>query len=216
MLLPESRAAHARPRSTVGRVELFKRSIRRPTLLVLLLLYFIISMAFSGFEATFALYSERRFGFTSATIGYVFALIGLVLALVQGVLVGRVVPVVGEVRLIPAALAVIALGLAMVPIASSVPTLLVACATLALGMGFNGPSLSSMVSRLSSADDQGAVLGLAQSLASLGRVVGPAWGGLLFDRLGPRTPYFTAASIMTLAFVVALVTLSRIRRKKVW
>jgi predicted MFS family arabinose efflux permease len=180
----------------------------------LLVLYFIISMAFSGFEATFALYSERRFGFTSANIGYVFAFVGSVLALVQGVLVGRVVPVVGEARLIPAAVAVIAVGLALVPVAPTVPMLLAACGTLALGMGFNGPSLSSMVSRLSSADDQGAVLGLAQSLASLGRVVGPAWGGFLFDRFGPRTPYFSAATIMTVAFLVALVSLSRAERQK--
>ena len=54
-------------------------------------------------------------------------------------------------------------------------------ALLAVGMGFNSPSLSSMVSRLTDPDDQGGMLGLASSLASLGRVVGPAWGGFLFD-----------------------------------
>jgi DHA1 family tetracycline resistance protein-like MFS transporter len=209
MFLPESRAASVRRAVTIGRLELFKRSIARPTLLVLLVLYFVISMAFSGFEATFALYSERRFGFTTATIGYMFAFIGSVLALVQGVLVGRVVPIVGEARLIPAAVAMIALGLALVPLASTIPLLLGACGVLTLGMGFNGPSLSSMVSRLSSVHDQGAVLGLAQSLASLGRVVGPAWGGFLFDQFGPRMPYFSAAGIMTVAFLVALVSLLR-------
>ena len=52
------------------------------------------------------------------------------------------------------------------------------------------------------------MLGLAQSLASLGRIVGPAWGGFLFDRFGMTVPYLSAAAIMTLAFLVALVTLS--------
>ncbi len=33
--------------------------------LLLLALYFLVTFAFSGFEATFALFSERRFGFTS-------------------------------------------------------------------------------------------------------------------------------------------------------
>jgi predicted MFS family arabinose efflux permease len=208
-LLPESRPAHAGSRRTASRFELLRRSLGQPVLFVLLVLYFVISMAFSGFEATFALFGERRFGFTSATIGYVFAFVGAVLALVQGVLVGRVVPIVGEGRLIPAAVGVISIGLLLVPLAPSVPTLLLACGTLALGMGFNGPSLSSMVSRLSPAGDQGAILGLAQSLASLGRVVGPAWGGYLFDQFGPPTPYFSAAGIMALAFVVALASLSR-------
>ena len=51
-------------------------------------------------------------------------------------------------------------------------------------MGFNSPSLSSMVSRLADPNDQGGILGLASSLASLGRVVGPAWGGYLYDAYG--------------------------------
>ena len=58
---------------------------------MLLSLYFIVTLAFSGFETTFALFSEAKFGFTTSTIGFVFAFIGVVLATVQGVLVGRVV-----------------------------------------------------------------------------------------------------------------------------
>lgn len=207
-LLPESRD-HTQSAVPRGRLELFKRSFTRPRLLLLLMLYFIISMAFSSFEATFALFSERRFGFTSANIGYVFTFVGMTLALVQGVLVGRVVRVVGEHRVIPAAIAVLALGLALVPMAQSIPMLLVACGALALGMGFNSPSLSSMISRMSDRHEQGGVLGLAQSLASLGRIVGPAWGGFLFDRFGMTVPYLSAAAIMMVAFTVALASLSR-------
>ena len=84
-----------------------------------------------------------------------------------------------------------------------VPTLLAALGMLALGMGFNSPSMSSMISRLTDADDQGGILGLASSLASLGRVVGPAWGGFLYDRYGMRTPYVSAAALMFVAFAVA-------------
>lgn len=207
-LLPESRSTSGM-RRTAGRLDMFRRSFGRPKLLLLLLLYFIISMAFSSFEATFALFSERRFGFTAANIGYVFAFVGTVLAVVQGVLVGRAVRAVGEHRLVPLAVAVIAVGLGLVPLAQSVPMLLAACGALALGMGFNSPALSSMVSRMSDPDDQGGVLGLAQSLASLGRIVGPAWGGFLFDRFGPTMPYLSAATIMSVAFVVALASLSR-------
>jgi multidrug resistance protein len=207
-LLPESR--HGRVHAQIlGRWDIFRRTFSRPKLLLLLLLFFILSMAFSGFEATFALFSERRFGFSSANIGYVFALIGIILAIVQGVLVGRVVGMVGEQRLIPAAVACIAIGLALVPMSGSVPALLGACAVLAVGMGFNNPALTSMVSRLSDPNDQGGILGLAQSLASLGRIVGPAWGGFLFDRFGMTVPYLSAASIMSIAFIVSLVSLSR-------
>jgi predicted MFS family arabinose efflux permease len=50
---------------------------------------------------------------------------------------------------------------------------------------------------------------LAQSLGSLGRIVGPAWGGFLFDLFGPSMPYLSAATLMTVAFLVALASLSR-------
>ena len=40
-------------------------------------LYFLVTLAFSGFEATFALFSEAKFGFTASTIGFVFAFIGV-------------------------------------------------------------------------------------------------------------------------------------------
>ncbi len=206
LLLPESRIAN--PEHTgVSRLEAFRRAITHPKLALLLALYFLVTFAFSGFEATFALFSERRFGFTGATIGLVFTFIGTILALVQGVVVGRVVKRVGEAQLIPVAIFLIAIGIGLVPFAFSVPVLLLAVGVLALGMGFNSPAMSSMVSRLSDANDQGGILGLASSLASLGRVVGPAWGGFLFDHFGMTVPYLSAAAMMLVAFGVSFVGL---------
>lgn len=205
-LLPESRRASASSR-TLGRLEAFKHAMQQPTLLLMLSLYFLVTMAFSAFEATFALFSEARFGYTAASIGFLFAFIGLILSLIQGVLVGRVVKRIGERRLIPIAIFLIASSIGMIPFVWNVPTLLVALGFLAVGMGFNNPSLSSLVSKLSHEDDQGGVLGLASSIASLGRVVGPAWGGYLYDAYGMATPYFSAAAVMFIAFTVSAVGL---------
>ncbi len=60
---------------------------------------------------------------------------------------------------------------------------------------------------LSDPNDQGGILGLASSLASLGRVVGPAWGGFLFDHFGMTVPYLSAAAMMLIAFGVSFVGL---------
>ncbi|HYE87686.1 MAG TPA: MFS transporter [Vicinamibacterales bacterium] len=201
-LLPESRVADAGRRS-MGRIEAFRHALTQPTLLLLLGLFFLVTLAFSSFEATFAIFSEAKFGFTASTIGFVFAFIGVVLAIVQGVLVGRVVKLFGERRLIPIAIGSIALGIGLVPFAWNVPTLLVALGVLAIGMGFNNPSITAMVSKLADADDQGGTLGLAQSLASLGRVVGPAWGGYMYDAYGMTTPYVSAAALMLLACAIS-------------
>jgi DHA1 family tetracycline resistance protein-like MFS transporter len=209
-LLPESRTA-GNATKTLGRLDAFRHAMARPTLLLLLSLYFIVTLAFSGFETTFALFSEARFGFTTATIGFVFAFIGVVLATVQGALVGRTVKLVGERRLIPMAILAIAIGIGLIPFVWSIPTLLGALAVLAVGMGFNNPSLTSMVSKLADPDDQGGILGLASSIASLGRVVGPAWGGYLYDSYGMTTPYMSAAGLMMIAFLVSFIGLRNVR-----
>ena len=202
-LLPESRVVSALTRS-LGRMEAFRHAMTQPTLLLILALYFIVTMAFSAFEATFALFTEARFGFTAASIGFLFAFIGAIIALIQGVFIGRVVKRVGERRVIPVAILGIAISIGMLTVVWSVPTLLAALGLLAMGMGFNNPSLSSMVSKLSHEDDQGGNLGLASSLASLGRVVGPAWGGYLYDAYGMTTPYLSAAGVMLVAFAVSM------------
>ena len=204
VLLPESRVASESTKG-LGRMEAFRHALTKPALVICLAVYFLVTMAFSWFEATFALFSEATFGYTAATIGFVFTFIGIVLSVVQGVLVGKVVKRIGERRLIPMAICSIAIGIGLLPFAWNVATLLGALGVLALGMGFNSPALSSMVSRLSSADDQGGILGLASSVASLGRVVGPAFGGFLYDSYGSRTPYLSAAILMAITAMVAFI-----------
>jgi len=198
--LPESlpagrRRAAARP----GRVEAFRRALTRPGLPLVLLVSFMVMTAFAAFESMFALFAQARFGYGPTTIGYLFAWVGVVLAVVQGVLVGRVVPLVGEHRLVPAAILLMALALAGHGLAPSVPALLAAMGLLALGMGFNSPSMLSVVSRLADPADQGGTLGISQSLASLARIVGPLWGGFVFDRFGPSMPLYTASALMLAA-----------------
>jgi DHA1 family tetracycline resistance protein-like MFS transporter len=207
-LLPESRHGE-RTRVSLGRLDLLQRARRHPGLVPLLLVFFIVSTAFSGFEATFALFASHRYGLNAETIGFVFAFIGVILATVNGVLVGKVVPWLGERRVVPMAIALIAVGLFLVAIAQGIPSLLLALGILAFGMGFNNPALTSAISRMSDASEQGGMLGLAQSLAALGRIVGPSWGGLLFDRAGMTIPFFSAATIMTVGLVLALVGVSR-------
>jgi multidrug resistance protein len=209
VLLPESRRA-GQTFVHRSRLEALRAAVTRPFLPLVLMIYFIVVTAFSSFEATFALFSERQFAFTASTIGYVFAFVGLVLSIVQGALVGRAARAVGERRLVPMAILIIALGLATVAASRSVPFLVAGCGLLAVGMGFNSPSMVSLISRLSDRDEQGGVLGVSQSLASLARVIGPVWGGFLFDRFGIRSPFVWASMFMMVAFAISVAGLRQL------
>lgn len=214
-ILPESRArgtGAARPK--VSRVQALTAAVTRPGLPQLLLIFFLVTAAFSSFEATFALFGERQFGFTPRNIGYVFAFVGVVLSIVQGGLVGRMAKRFGEQRLVPFAILALAAGLALMPSAVTIPGLLVACTILSVGQGFNTPSVSSLISRISSADDQGGILGVSQSVSSLARILGPFIGGAVFDRFGPKAPFLGASGVMVVAFLVASASVARMQLRQ--
>jgi multidrug resistance protein len=214
-LLPESLPSEKRgTRQTAGRLEAFQGALARPALPLVLLFSFLVMMAFSAFEAMFALFAAARFGYGATTIGYLFAWVGIVLAVVQGLLVGRVVPRVGEHRLVPAAILLMALALAGHALAPNVPILMTAMALLAVGMGFNSPATLSMVSRLADPADQGTTLGVSQSLASLARIVGPAWGGLAFDRFGSTVPFLLSAALMLVACAISVAAVRGFRAEQ--
>ena len=208
-LLPETLKPEHRAIERVGRMDALRTALARPHLPLLLVIGFLVVAAFSGFESTFALFAERTYGFHAASIGYFFAFVGIILVIVQGLLVGKAVKTLGEHHIVPASLAIVAIGLLMIPATQSVAALLVANGVMAVGMGFNNPALMSLISRYSAAEDQGGVLGLTQSLNSLARIVGPMWGGFAFDRLGVGMPYVTSAAVMGVAALLALHALWR-------
>jgi MFS transporter, DHA1 family, tetracycline resistance protein len=200
VLLPESLKPDQRGRtSVVGRVELFRRAFARHGLPLVLCVFFLVMTAFAAFESMFALFAAARFGFGATTIGYLFAWVGIVLSIVQGVLVGKVVPRVGEARVVPLAILLIACALTSVAVVPNVPTLALAIGLLAIGMGFNSPSMLSVISRLADPRDRGSTFGISQSLASLARILGPIWGGFVFDRFGHTVPFISAGLLMLVA-----------------
>ena len=92
----------------------------------------------------------------------------------------------------------------MVPFTNSVPMIYCVMSVLAIGSGVNTPCNQSMLSKLAPKESIGGVLGVGQSLATLGRIVGPALGGLFFGKLGAQVPYMVAAAFMTVAFSLSL------------
>src|ERR1700691_1014981 len=159
------------PRPRKGRVAALRDALARKALARLLLIFFLAILAFGGMEATFALWAMAQFGWGPAQIGYVFTYVGVLSAVMQGGLIGRLTARFGEEKLLLAGLSLIALGLLAISAAQALPLLLVAVSCLALGMGAMQPSLNSLISRRAAAEEQGEVMGVAQSVASLSRVL---------------------------------------------
>ncbi|MDQ6910439.1 MAG: MFS transporter, partial [Actinomycetota bacterium] len=90
-----------------------KKEKRARGLTELIAIAFVSLLAFSAFEATFALFGERRLDLGPASTGALFTAIGIVLVLVQSSLVHPAVNRLGETRTLQLALAANAVGLLM-------------------------------------------------------------------------------------------------------
>jgi DHA1 family tetracycline resistance protein-like MFS transporter len=89
--------------------------------------------------------------------------------------------------------------LILTPITHSLTVLCVGLVILATGSGINNPANNSLLSKLSPKDETGGVMGVGQSMSTLGRILGPVVGGYMFDTMGAASPYWLGAVCMLLA-----------------
>jgi DHA1 family tetracycline resistance protein-like MFS transporter len=172
----------------------------------LLLLVFMHVCAFSMQEMCFVLFAQKRLHFDTVSSGRVFAYIGIVLACVQGGLIGRLVARWGEKRLVLLGMLAVALGMVLLPLTplDAVVFMLVCVTLTAVGQALLSPSLHGLLSRRSLAEQQGVVMGLAQSASACARVVGPQMAGFLFDHGNENTPLWVGGVLMACVCAVAV------------
>ena len=210
--LPESLPAehrHARP--AAHPLLQWRVASRRPQVATLVLLFATVVFCFSTMETTLSLLCATAYGMRAAHIYWLFGFMGVMTTLMQGGVVGRLAQRMDESRLVSIGTALLGVGLFAAPFTPPVTPLLVALAAIACGQGIASPLLSSLLSKASEGKERGEVLGVSQSMGSLARILGPLWGGLLFDRAGPAGPYVTTAAAMGVATGVAW-SLARRRR----
>jgi DHA1 family tetracycline resistance protein-like MFS transporter len=199
-------------------------SISQPRLGFILSIYFLFVVAFSIMTASFSLYTMFRFGYDAQHTGYLFAYVGLISVIIQGGLIGRLVKRFGEIPLVIVGALCFAGSLFAVPFvgpnAGGLLALLAGGGVFSLGNSLATPALNSLASKTVGAAEQGTVLGVTQSVASLARAVGPSIAAILIhssiSHLGAdnlphhmsdfslRLTFWTGSVIMFLAFLLAV------------
>ncbi|HET7451405.1 MAG TPA: MFS transporter [Thermoanaerobaculia bacterium] len=180
------------------------RALGNPTIAALLAIFFLLTFAFSNFEATFAQFLHDSLGATPSRVAFLFVYVGVLVSVVQGGLVGPLTRALGERRLLVAGGFAVAAALAFLPLSLAIPLVMAALVPLTLGIGSTNPSLSSLVSKEARAEDRGTVLGAYQSVSALGRILGPLWGEIAYFRFGRFGPHWTGAAFAAAAAVFSL------------
>jgi DHA1 family tetracycline resistance protein-like MFS transporter len=198
-------SSHAAGRPSVSQ---WMQILSRPTVGLVIGIYFLATFCFACFESTFSLLVKERFRYDESHAGYLFTYCGLLAAVLQGGLVGRLNKQFGEQRLIFGSLVLLAVSLAWLPLTGTLVGLLLVLALFAAGSGINRPPTFGLISMRSPAEEQGVTLGVAQSVASLARIVGPVFANILYASR-PALPYLVCAGVALLASIAAWQSLCR-------
>lgn len=204
--LPESRRITQTPVASSPRGFRFQRiyaALTKPVLGGLMILVFLNVFAMAHIEASLFLFVQDRFSWTQATASFGFAYIGLIMVFTQGYLIRKIMPKFGERKLLLAGLALSTFAYAVIAGSNEVFMLALGVTALGLGNGLVNPSLNGSISLVSGEDEQGANIGVSQSLSSLARILGPPTGGALYQYQGTWSPFLAAAVFCLGAVMVA-------------
>jgi MFS family permease len=193
-------------------------AIQIPTVGLLILMFFLATVAFANFEPTLALLTKDALHYGVERNFLVFMYVGFVLAMTQGGLYRMLARRgVQELQFIVSGTLLMALGLgglgAVAWLGSEADSQVtrgflisfLATVTVAIiGFAFLIPSVQALISRRSPADKQGQILGVNQSVNALSRILGPMAGVVLYKAHPSHTLPYVFACVL-LAIVVVLV-----------
>jgi MFS transporter, DHA1 family, tetracycline resistance protein len=166
----------------------------------------LYSLGFSFFTQFFAYYMMERFGIYERQTGIIFAWVGLWLVFTQLVLVRRLSGKVPPKNILKYSLLALACAIPCLLIPQGNPWWVLAVNPfIAVAQGLSSPNLTSLVSSNASADQQGEILGINQSMVSLGQFLPALMGGFLTG-VYLQGPILAAGFFIFLAWAVFMRT----------
>ncbi|MFL6246154.1 MAG: MFS transporter [Thermoanaerobaculia bacterium] len=206
-VLAESKPKHVVPRSGVPPqfdARLWREIATHPLLLSLMTALFLTLLAVAGMEISVTLHGRDRFHFRQRDMAYLFLFMGIIVAAIQGGLIGRFVKRVGEHGVIVIGAASFTLGFLLVPSVWRLWLLYVIAFLIAIGQGLCYPALTALLSKIAPESERGSLLGLATSVGSLARFLGPLLSGFLYDLGGAAGAFYGGGVLMAAALAIAL------------
>ncbi len=172
------------------------RALKVPVVGLALILFFLLQTTWSLHFPIFSLFLNERFAAGTLTVGILFAYRGVISSIVQLFLIGIGTKILGERRLLKLAVLIMIVGLICTGFSSSYLVLIVGLTLMEFGGDFIGPVCFGLVSKFAKPEEQGEMLGVASSVGSLARIVGPYAGGAAYQEIGIASPFYLGAGLM--------------------
>ncbi len=182
-----------------------KRVLLIPNLLFLIVIFFLINLAFSLTQGNLALWTEKTFGYDASKNGFIFAYVGILAVLVQVVILPFLLKKFDEKVILKIASFNLFLSFSLIFLSKNEAIFYLALTFMPLGNGLANPSIQAIASESVPQEEYGGTLGLLQSAGSLGRILGPVIGGGFFYYFSKDLPFLFASIVLFLVFLANLV-----------
>ncbi|WP_338754545.1 MFS transporter [Bacillus sp. FJAT-52991] len=174
-----------------------------PLYFIAFIIVFVLSFGLSAYETVFSLYSDHKFGFTPKDIATIITISSIFGVVVQVFMFGKMVDKLGEKKLIQLCLIIGAILAVVTTVISSYLAILAVTCFIFLAFDLLRPALTTFLSKAAE-KEQGFVAGMNSTYTSLGNIVGPAIGGMLFD-VNINYPFLFAAVIMVIGLGLTVI-----------
>jgi len=171
--------------------------IRKHALAILLGCMFLLTFGQSTLYSAFPLFCENILKLSPGKVGLLYAYMGIIAAVIQGGLIRQLLKRYSEKALFFAGSILLVVGIGCIPLANSEGSLLFFLSIMTVGASLDIPTLQSMISKQADPNRIGATMGVSQGFSSLGRVVGPTWGGILYS-VSIAAPFLATAIVLLL------------------
>jgi DHA1 family tetracycline resistance protein-like MFS transporter len=148
------------------------------------------------FISVFSLFVEKKFSFTARDVGFILAYVGITSLLLRLVIMPFSLKLLSEKKLTVAAFAIYLSGILGLALGGSFFVFLVFVTCFTIGTGLLRPLIQASLSVVTSDAEQGALLGVTNSLGSISQIFGPAIGTSMLQHGG-------SSAVMFLTFAVA-------------
>ena len=165
----------------------------------------IYMIMFSGFETTLSIFTQYEFGLTEKDNSWLFVYAGVLGLIIQGS-IARKTPK-NMVLVIALGFAAVAIGFIGFAKSFTLIPFLAFLAVMSLGIALVNVYLPSLMSKMASSENQGAVMGVFEGVSSLSRILGPliAYSSMMSVL---RFGYFVYGLIL-LAFMIVFLIVFR-------
>ncbi|WKA56599.1 MFS transporter [Planococcus shixiaomingii] len=170
--------------------------ILSPMYFVAFMVVLISSFGLASFESLFSLFVDRKFGFTPKDIALVISIGAIVGVIVQVGLFDRLTRWWGEIRVIRYSLLVSTLLVLILTFVTSYWSILLVTILVFVGFDLVRPAVTTYLSRIAG-NEQGFVGGMNSMFTSVGNILGPIAGGLLFD-INFNYPFYFATVVLAI------------------